>query len=61
MPLVQLRYWIVLKDIMENNASLKPVKASTSKPNNNPPSWDKTLGIDPDTCFYEKEDCDNTD
>ena len=40
---------------------LKTVKASTSKPNRNPPPGDLTFSIDPDILFYKIEDGDNTE
>ena len=51
---------LVLKDKAENSVSLKPVKASTAKPNGKTTTRDKTLGFDPDISFYEIEDGDKT-
>ena len=46
---------------MARTISLKTVKTSTAKPNGNPPTGEKTLGLDPDIQLYEIEDGDNTD
>ena len=37
------------------------MKASTAKPLGNPPTRDKTFGIDPDIRYYELEDGDKTE
>ena len=49
-----------MKDKAENSVSLKPVKASTAKPNGKTTTRDKTLVFDPDISFYEIEDGDKT-
>ena len=46
----------MLKYKMEKTASLKPVKASTAKPNGKPPPRDKTHVLEPAIHFYEIED-----
>ena len=46
---------------MAKNVSLKPVKASISKPNDRPPPCNKTLVIDPYNGFYEIEEGDKTE
>ena len=45
---------------MEKSVSLKPVMASTARPNGKTPPRDKTLGIEPEICFYGIEDGDKT-
>ena len=40
---------------------LKPVKASTAKPNYKPPLGDKNFGIGPYILFYVMEDGDTTE
>ena len=46
---------------MARTISLKKLKVSTSKPNGKPPPSDKIFGNDPEICFYEIEDSDNTE
>ena len=46
---------------MTKTISLKTFKVSTSKPNGKPLLGGITLGIDPDTRFYEIEDGDKTE
>ena len=46
---------------MERNISTKTVKASISKPNDNPTPGDKTLGLDPEIRFYGIIDDGKTD
>ena len=46
---------------MAKTVSLKPLEDSADKPNSKPLPGDKSIGIDPDTLFYEIEDSDNTE
>ena len=56
LPLLQIKNQLVLKDKMTGNNSLKSVNTSTANPNGKPQLGDKTLGIEPQICFYEIED-----
>ena len=40
---------------------MRAVNASTDKPKNKPPLGNKSLGIEPDSRFYEIEDGDKTE
>ena len=49
------------KSGVNHHVNYKSTKASTSNPNGKSPPRDKTLGLEPDTRFYEIEDGDNTE
>ena len=46
---------------MENTTSLKNTKASKAKPNRNPSTVDKTLGLEPVIHLYDIEGGDKTE